>query len=345
LRARTRATEALTKLPEVRKDPITGQCVIVSAERANRPSDFVRAPVVAKNSRLCPFCPGNESQTRNEVFAFRSSGAPNHPGWTTRVVPNRFPVLCIDGELNPEAEGLYGRMNGVGAHEVIIDCPEHVVSLAETSETNVANLFWAFRKRAEAFRRDARLAYTFLFKNHGEPAGASLEHSHSQLVALPVMPKQVKEEFDRAKSYFDSHEQCVFCDVIRQENREQTRVVMQDDNLVAIAPYASRAPYEMWVLPRKHGTHFERSEPETVYSLAKMLRVLLAKIDRTLDRPPYNLVLHNGGMKDPELPHYHWRLEIIPRLVRLAGFEWGTGFFTNPTTPEEAAKVLRDFQL
>lgn len=317
----------------------------MSAERAKRPSDFVRVPVVAKNSGICPFCPGNENHTKNEVFAFRSSGAPNHPGWTTRVVPNRFPVLCLEGDFNRAAEGLYDRRNGVGAHEVIIECPEHVVSLAETSESNIANLFRAFQKRAKALKKDARLVYTFLFKNHGEAAGASLEHSHSQLVALPLLPRQVREEFDGAKSYFATHKQCVFCDIIRQECRDQARVVMKDDNLIAIAPYASRSPFETWILPRRHGTHFENAQHETVCSLAKMLQVLLAKIDRALERPPYNLVLHNGGMKDPELPHYHWRLEIIPRLVRLAGFEWGTGFFTNPTTPEEAARTLREFQL
>jgi UDPglucose--hexose-1-phosphate uridylyltransferase len=313
----------------------------VSAERANRPSDFVRAPVVAKNLGICPFCPGNESQTKNEVFAFRSSGAPNHPGWTTRVVPNRFPVLSMGGDFDRHVEGLYDRMNGVGAHEVIIDCPEHVASLAETSENNIANVFWAFRKRAGALKRDARLAYTFLFKNHGEAAGASLEHSHSQLIAIPVIPNQVKEEFDRTKCYFDSYGRCVFCDIIRQEDTEQARVIVEDDRLIAFAPYASRSPFEIWILPRKHGTHFECAEPEIVCSLAKMLRALLAKIDRELERPAYNFVLHNGGMRDPELPHYHWRLEMIPRLVRLAGFEWGTGWYTNPTTPEGAAKLLR----
>lgn len=317
----------------------------MSAERAKRPSDFARAPVVAKNSGICPFCPGNESQTRDEVFAFRLSGAPNCPGWTTRVVPNRFPVLCIEGDFDREAEGLYDRMNGVGSHEVIVDCPEHVASLAETSETNIANVFWAFRNRVEVLKTDTRLVYAFFFKNHGEAAGASLEHSHSQLVALPVIPKQVQEEFDRAKSYFASHKRCLFCDIIRHEHREQRRVVMEDDNLIAIAPYASRFPFETWILPRTHSTHFESAELDAFSSLAKMLRVLLAKIDRALDHPPYNLVLHNGGMKDHGLPHYHWRLEIIPRLVRLAGFEWGTGFYTNPTTPEEAAKVLREFQL
>jgi UDPglucose--hexose-1-phosphate uridylyltransferase len=329
-------------LPEFRRDPVTGQWIIVSTERAKRPSDFVRTPVVAQK-HVCPFCPGNEDLTVGEVLAFRSSGSPNKPGWTTRVVPNRFPVLRVEGDFDREAEGLYDRMNGVGAHEVIIDCPEHVTSLPETSELNVANVFWAFRERVEDLKKDPRLAYTLLFKNHGEAAGASLEHSHSQLIALPVIPKRVHEELDGSRRYFDYHERCVFCDMIRQERRDGARIVSEDDHLVVLAPYVSRFPFEMCILPCKHGSHLESATPETVWSLAQTLRSLLDKIDRALERPAYNFVLHTGTMKDANLAHYHWHVEVIPRLVRIAGFEWGTSFYINPTTPEEAARFLRDF--
>jgi UDPglucose--hexose-1-phosphate uridylyltransferase len=332
-------------LPEFRKDPVTGQWVIVSTERAKRPSDFARAPVATKKLGICPFCPGNENLTMNEVLAFRSSGAPNHPGWTTRVVPNRFPVLRTEGDFGRQSEGLYDRMNGIGAHEVIIDCPEHVTSLAETSETNVANVFRAFRERVADLKKDPRLEYTLLFKNHGQAAGASLEHSHSQLISMPVIPARVKEELEGAQRYFDSHGRCVFCDIICQESREEIRVVIENESLIVIAPYASRSPFEMWILPRKHETHFEHAALEIVQALARTLRVLLTKIDCALENPPYNFLLHNGGMKDKEMPHYHWHLEIIPRLVRLAGFEWGTNVCINPTTPEEAAKALRESPL
>jgi UDPglucose--hexose-1-phosphate uridylyltransferase len=281
----------------------------------------------------------------NEVLSFRSGGAPNTPGWTTRVVPNRFPVLRVEGDFDREPDGLYDRMNGVGAHEVIIDCPEHVASLAETSDTNVANVFWAFRERIEDLKRDSRLAYTLLFKNHGEAAGASIEHSHSQMISLPVVPKRVKEEMDGAKRYFDYHERCLFCDMIRQERREGKRVISDDEHLIVLAPYASRFPFEICILPRKHGAHLETASPDIIWSLAQTLRTFLGKLDRALERPAYNFVLHNGTMRDNGLVHYHWHIEIIPRLVRIAGFEWGTSFYVNPTTPEEAAQFLREFQV
>jgi UDPglucose--hexose-1-phosphate uridylyltransferase len=332
-------------LPEFRRDPITGQWIIVSTDRAKRPTDFVRSQVVARGLGVCPFCPGNEDRTMPEVLAFRSSGSPNQPGWTTRVIPNRFPALRIEGDFDREPDGLYDRMNGIGAHEVIVDCPEHIASLAGTNVTNVANVFWAFRERLRDLKKDPRLAYTLLFKNHGEAAGASLEHSHSQLISLPVIPKRVREELDGAKRYFDYHERCIFCDIVRQELREMKRVVYEEEHVIAIAPYASRFPFEMWILPRQHASHIEESHAEAIWEFAQTLRLLLEKIDRALERPAYNFVLHTGAMKDPALPHYHWHLEVIPQLARVAGFEWGTGFYVNPTTPEEAAHFLREFRL
>jgi UDPglucose--hexose-1-phosphate uridylyltransferase len=328
-------------LPEFRKDPITGQWIIVSTDRAKRPSDFARTQVIAKNLGVCPFCPGNENRTTNEVLSFRTSGGPNEPGWTTRVVPNRFPALRIEGDFDREAEGLYDRMNGVGAHEVIVETPEHVTSLADASDLRIADMFWAFKSRMEDLKNDARLIYTLLFKNHGEAAGASLEHTHSQLIALPVIPKRVAEELEGSKRHFDFHDRCIVCDIIRQERRDGLRLVLEDDNMVALAPYASRFPFEVWLLPRQHGSHLEFAPAVVFESLAKTVGQLLRKMDRALENPAYNFVLHNGSMKDPGLLHYHWHIEFIPRLTRVAGFEWGTNFYVNPTTPEEAAEFLR----
>jgi UDPglucose--hexose-1-phosphate uridylyltransferase len=329
-------------LPEFRKDPVTGRWIIVATDRAKRPGDFARTQVVAKNVGICPFCSGHESWTPPEILAFRTSGAPNEPGWTTRVIPNKFPALRVEGGFDREPDGLYDRMNGVGAHEVIIECPEHVVSLGETSDLNIANMFWAFRERLIDLKKDVRLRYTLLFKNHGEVAGASMEHSHSQLIALPIIPKRVQEELSGAKRYFDYRERCIFCDIIRQERRDGKRIVLEDDQVIAVAPYASRFPFEMWLLPTQHGSHIEFAPADTYRSFARMLGSLLRRIDRALERPAYNFVLHSGPMNEIDIPHYHWHLEIIPRLTRIAGFEWGTGFYINPTTPEEAAEFLRN---
>jgi UDPglucose--hexose-1-phosphate uridylyltransferase len=279
-----------------------------------------------------------------ELLAFRSSGAPNQPGWTTRVVPNRFPALRIEGDFDREPEGLYDRMNGIGAHEVIIDCPEHVTSLAETSDTNAANVFWAFRERLQDLKKDPRFVYTLLFKNNGEAAGASLEHSHSQIISLPVIPKRVREELDGAKRHFDYHERCIFCDIIRQERRDGQRIVYEEEHVVVLAPYASRFPFEMCVLPRNHLSHIEETHADAMWEFAQTVKALLAKMDRALEHPAYNFVLHTGPMRDAGLPYYHWHLEVIPQLARVAGFEWGTSFYLNPTTPEEAADFLRKFR-
>ena len=193
-------------------------------------------------------------------------------------------------------------------------------------------------------KKDVRLRYALLFKNHGEPAGASLEHTHSQLIALPVIPKRVHEELEGAKQYFQYHERCIFCDIIRQERRDAKRVVLEDEQVIAVAPYASRFPFEMWLLPRQHGSHLEHAPEDMYRSLAHTLGSLLRKIDKALERPAYNFVLHNGCMDETNTPHYHWHIEVIPRLTRVAGFEWGTGFYINPTTPEEAAEFLRNTQ-
>jgi len=329
-------------LPEFRKEPVTGRWVIVSTDRAKRPRDFIRTQVVVQKKGICPFCPGNENRTPPEILAFRAHGGPNQPGWTTRVIPNKFPALRVEGDFDREPDGLYDRMNGIGAHEVIIDCPEHIASLGETTDTNTANVFWAFRERLADLKNDVRLKYTLLFKNHGEPAGASIEHSHSQLIALPIIPMAVQEELDGSRRYFDLHDRCVFCDIIRQERRDGKRVVHEDEDVIVLAPYASRFPFELWILPRRHASHLEFAPAEIYRGLASTLGRLLRKIDRALECPAYNFVLHNGTMKETDSPSYHWHLEIIPRLTRVAGFEWGSGFYINPTTPEEAASFLRD---
>ena len=329
-------------MPELRKDPITGRWVIVATGRARRPTDFSRDPVKPFGNGFCPFCYGAEEKTPPEVLAFRSSGGPNQPGWSLRVVPNKFPVLEIEGELNREGEGMFDRMNGVGAHEVIIETPEHKASLADLQEKQVEDLLWAFKNRVIDLRQDRRLRYTVLFKNHGEAAGASLEHTHSQLIALPVIPKRVREEIDGAKSYFDFKERCIFCDIIQQEVRTGARLVTETDFFVVLCPYAARFPFETWILPKRHEAHFEDSDAPTLQNLAWVLRGTLRKIDQALEHPAYNFIIHTAPLQEGQMPHYHWHMEIMPKLTKVAGFEWATGFHINPTPPEESAKFLRE---
>jgi galactose-1-phosphate uridylyltransferase, family 1 len=321
---------------------VTGRWVIISTDRAKRPSDFTRQSVVVRGVRFCPFCPGHESKTPPEVLAFRKSGSPNDSNWTLRVIPNKFPALRIEGEVNRQGIGIYDKMNGVGAHEVIIESPNHQSTLADMSEQSIEDIFWAFRERIQDLRRDPRLRYILLFKNHGEPAGASLEHTHSQLIALPVVPKRVQEEIDGARRYFDYRERCIYCDILAQESESNDRIVIETDHFLVISPWAPRFPFETWIVPRRHQSHFESVESHVLPNLARVLRHTIQKIDRVLEQPPYNLVIHTGPLQEGPIQHFHWHIEIIPKLTKVAGFEWGSGFYINPTPPEESAKFLRD---
>jgi UDPglucose--hexose-1-phosphate uridylyltransferase len=330
-------------LPELRKDPITGRWVIIATERAKRPSDFVRDKVQIRGAGFCPFCTGNELKTPPEIIAYRNDGSVrNSPGWSLRVVPNKFPALGIEGSLNRQGEGLYDKMSGIGAHEVIIETPDHQKTLAMISPRQIEDVLWAYRDRILDLKKDRRFKYIMIFKNHGEAAGASLEHTHSQLIALPVVPKRVREETDGARGYFKFKERCIFCDIIRQEVESGIRVIADTPMFIAVAPFAPRFPFEIWIMPRVHQSAFEDSQKQEFEQLAVMLKDMLMRLDKVLDYPAYNYIIHTSPIPESPNEHYHWHLEIMPKLTKIAGFEWGTGFHINPTPPEESAKFLRE---
>jgi UDPglucose--hexose-1-phosphate uridylyltransferase len=317
--------------------------VIISTDRAKRPTDFLRQSVVIQGVGMCPFCPGNESKTPPEIRAYgRSGGGLNSGGWSVRVVPNKFPALGIEGSLDREGEGLFDRMNGVGAHEVIVETPNHKNTLAMLSEKSVEEVLGAYRDRMLDLKKDTRFRYLLLFKNHGEAAGASLEHTHSQLIALPIVPKRVQEELENSRKYFQQKERCIFCDMIRQEIETGSRVILENDAFIALAPYAPRFPFETWILPRAHSSAYENMPAEQYGSLAGLLREFLRRLDAVLAFPAYNYVIHTSPIGEENNEHYHWHLEMMPKLTKVAGFEWGTGFYINPTPPEESARFLRD---
>ncbi len=330
-------------MPEFRKDPITGRWVIIAVDRAMRPSDFVREHVVPVGGRFCPLCPGHEDKTPPEVLAYRPGGGqPNGPGWTLRVVPNKFPALRVEGDLCRQGDGIYDRMNGIGAHELLIETPDHMATLGDLSDKQVEDVFWAMRDRVVDLRKDFRLRYILIFKNHGDGAGATLEHTHSQIVALPIVPKTMTEELDGARRYSEFRERCIYCDIIRQDVEQGSRVVLESEHFVAISFYAARFPFETWIIPKRHASHFETIEIPEVKNLGWMQRAVIRKLDKVLEKPAYNLMIHSAPIQEPAMAHYHWHIEIIPKLTKVAGFEWGTGFYINPTPPEEAARFLRE---
>jgi UDPglucose--hexose-1-phosphate uridylyltransferase len=331
-------------VPELRKDPVVGRWVIISTERARRPSDFNTEPVRPRGGP-CVFCTSHEDKTPPEIVAVRPpDSAANGPGWSLRVVPNKFPALRIEGDLEPTGEGLYDRMNGVGAHEVVIESPDHDASLATMSTEAVADVFLTFRDRILDLKKDPRFEYVLVFKNHGEAAGASLEHPHSQLITTPIIPIMVAEELQGSHQYWERKERCVWCDMIRQDRRDRRRVIAERGGFVAVAPYAPRFPFETWILPLRHRSAFEDSGVEELRALADMVGDFLRRINGALGMPPFNFMLHTAPLREAALEHFHWHLEIIPKLTRVAGYEWGSGFFINPVPPEDAAEALRVVQ-
>lgn len=332
-------------MPELRKDPVLERWVIISTERGKRPTDYHSSPK-RKESRNCPFCPGNESLTPPEVLVLRDNGSqPNAPGWRLRVISNKYPALKIEGELHREGEGIFDKMSGVGAHEVIIETPDHQQDLVDLSLDQVRDVIWAYRERMRDLRKDIRFKYVMIFKNQGEAAGASLEHAHSQLIATPVVPKRVYEELEGSKRFFDYKERCIFCDIIKQELRWGSRVVCETDLFVALAPFAARFPFETWILPRVHNSCFTDIDDMQAVDLARMLKLLLMKLRTALADPPFNYSLHTDALQCGAKDYYHWHIELIPKMTRVAGFEWGTGFYINPVSPEEAAAYLKKIEV
>jgi len=269
----------------------------------------------------------------------------NARDWSLRVVPNKFPALQIEGGLDREGEGLYDMMNGVGAHEVIIETPVHEHTLGTMPLEAVEGVLWAYHHRITDLKRDTRFRYVLVFKNEGELAGASLEHTHSQLIAMPIVPSLVKEEMEGARRYYDYRERCIFCDIVRQEVESAKRVIWENARFIAISPFAPRVPFEVWILPKAHESHFDAPSDGKYREMAEILQQVLRRIDKALDTPPYNYVLHTSPFNNERNDFYHWHLEIMPKLTKPAGFEWGSGFHINPTPPEEAARYLRDARI
>ncbi len=338
-------------MSRLRKDPVVGRWIIVSTERPKGPEEYhYEEPEDDVMPAECPFCGGNESKTPPEIASFRPEKTlPNTAGWWVRTIPSKFPVLHVEGSLEREGSGIYDWMNGVGAHEIIIESPEHALRLEELPESQVEKVLWAYRDRILDLERDQRLRYVLVLKNQGWSAGSALNHSHSQIIATPIIPKRAKEKLDGAKSYYDYKERCIFCDMIRQELAEEVRVVEETRHFVVFTPFAARFPFEVWIYPKKHSCAYADSSKEEMMDLARTLRSTLLRLGKVLDNPPYNYILYTAPNRVPRRGHwhtlnddFHWHIEIMPRITRTAGFEWGSGFYINPTPPEDAAGFLRD---
>ena len=339
-------------MPELRYDPLRQYWVSIAAERGMRPSDFVKPDDESSGGGFCPFCQGNEHVTPPEVYARRPDDSPpNGPGWELRVVPSKFRALAMEGDLNREAEGIFEKMNGFGVHEVVIETPQHDLGMADYPLEHLEEIIRAFLSRLMDLEKDPRFRYVMISKNHGGAAGATLAHSHSQLLAAPIIPPVVSTELDSAREYYREKGRCLLCDVIEQELKADKRIVSQNENFVTLAPFASQVPFELFIVPKKHQHAFAQIAESEIVSLAWALKDALTRLKLTLKDPAYNLAFHVAPNTNAQPPSedwttlemdFHWHVEVIPRLIQSHGFERGMGFYVNFTPPEEAAIYLRE---
>lgn len=328
-------------MSELRRDPVFQRWVVITGQRWEDLRDVLQAPWGGRRE-ACPFCPGNEAQTPPEVFALREPGSsPNGPGWSVRAVPNKFPFLRIEGELQRTGEGIYDRMSGIGAHEIVIETPAHDADWGGLPGRHVASILLAYRQRSLDLRLDPRFRHIVVARN--APGRRSpLPHPHSHILALPVVPRRVEDHIRGLQEYYRRKERCALCDMVRQELGDGRRIVRETPAFVVLAPFAARYPLETRVLPKAHSSDFGALQDHDLYELGDLLRDLAGRIVTVVPEADYSLVLHSGPLQPVGDVEYHWHLEIRVRLPVGGGFEWGTGFFVNPLSPEEAARLLRE---
>jgi len=316
--------------------------VIVDTDHPNKPEDFSYDQFIPKGG-LCPFCYGNEFMTPPEINCFRdSSTQANTPGWQVRVVANKFPALQIEGELDRSGIGIYDMSNGIGAHEVLIETPYHNKDIPDLLPYEIENYLRMCCVRCLDLSKDKRFKYLMIFRNYGAAAGASLEHPHTQIVALPMVPKNALEEIQGAKTYYNYRERCIFCDIIRQESQDKERLVFENRHFISFCPFVSRFPFEIMIMPKKHSGYFSQIGPEDVSALAEALQATLKKLKKVFVNLSYNYIIHSSPINgEKDVDYYHWHIELMPKLTQVAGFEWGTGFYLDSTSPEVAAQYLK----
>lgn len=340
-------------MPELRQDPLLKRWVILATDRARRPNDFSKNHQHEPDPKIDPLAEGNEHLTPPEIYAIRANGSlANGPGWKVRVIPNKFPVLRIEGTLDKEGDGIYDKMNGIGAHEIVVETSARDREFEELSLEHVGSIVDTYRLRMTDLLNDIRFRYVLVFKNFGWAAGATLNHPHSQIIATPVTPKVVTEKLAGAQEYFDLKERNIFADILKQELKDSRRIVYQNASFVCFCPYASRFPFELCIMPRRQSPDFYRIQPDEVLQLADILKTVLLKLRRGLNKPQYNFFIHTAparyvkkgywGTLDQD---FRWHIEITPRLTQIAGFEVGTGFYVNPVLPEDAAQFLKEVEV
>jgi UDPglucose--hexose-1-phosphate uridylyltransferase len=327
-------------MPEMRQNRFTKEWVVIATERAKRPEELKTKREITqlpKYSPTCPFCPGNEQMSPGEVM--RLNG--NDGSWRVKVVPNKFAALSREGEPTRKVERSKRTINGVGIHDVIVETPDHSMTTALLPDDQVTAILNVYKQRYDEISRDSRITQITIFKNYGAAAGASLEHSHSQLIASPVISHQVRDRMYEALRHYDEFGECIFCQVNEEEMAEKTRVVMLTDHFVVLEPFASATPFTTHIYPLRHMATFGEINQQEIADLGRTLRALLGKLYVGLENPDFNYTVRTAPAENAGAKYYHWYISVIPRLTRVAGFELGSGMFINTVLPETAAEFLR----
>lgn len=322
-------------MAEMRLDPTTMSWVITGEDIKGK----------ADLETICPFCQGNEDMTPPSIYEVKKNG-----DWKARVFPDINPVFRIEYSEDREAELIYSRMKNRGAHEIIVEHPSHNVSLGDMTIEDIMYVFDAYASRIEDLKNDKRIKQILLFKNCGEFTGTRIKHTHSHLIATPIVPKRIEQELRFAQYHYKNKERCLFCDIIHQELRYKKRIVFENDGFIAVCPYASRFSYEVWLFPKRHSSAFEKGMKYRDYkeALAEVMRFIILKIQSVT--PHYYMVLHNSPNENASFVNgegktlrddFHWHFEILPLLKEMKRFKWEEEFFVNPVTPEDAARTLR----
>ncbi len=327
-------------MSELRQNVLTREWVIISPERAKRPDEFARKKngerVLAEYEPECPFCVGNEHLTSDELYRIPEKGS-----WKVRVISNKFPALSGRGERVRRVEGIYRSMTAVGFHEVIIENPIHNRTIALMADDEITDLLKVYRHRYKEIKKDGRIEAIILFKNHGESAGTSVAHPHSQLVATPIVPNQIRSRIDESIRYFDDTGECVCCRTVQDELHAKERLIFQSKNFVAFIPYAALSPFHIWIFPLRHASSFDEINDFEIKDLSKCLKAVLAKLYYGLNNPDFNYSVRSIPTRDIHTEYFHWYITIVPRVTKTAGFEIGSGMYVNTALPEESAEFLR----
>jgi UDPglucose--hexose-1-phosphate uridylyltransferase len=290
----------------------------------------------------CPFCPGNEAKTPPETYALRiPPGPPNSKSWKVRVVSNKYPFFRLEGGMAKRGEGMYDVMNNLGAHEIVIETPKHRQTWPQMELSQLENIIKTYRQRSMELRGDNRFKAVFVTR-HNRRAAHDYHNSLSHIIAMAVVPRRIADEISGTLDYGRRKDRCIFCDIIYQEQKDKTREIIDTNNFVTFTPFASRYPFETWIIPKSHLPDFGRISDSQISDLAHHLKMIYTKFQKALEDPVISFILHTTPLQEAFREEYHWHIELRPRLERQPAFEWGTGFFINFVAPEKAADILRE---